>query len=214
MLKLNRENKWQTRYLTVSKEGSWLNNGTSSNGDSCFCPLALLWVKKLTSSNDHSVTNIDKQGKGGMIFAHLSKVKVEKGRGTGLPLTKKQIEKFRDSVIVRLYSDAGGKNAVTTLRCTKGAAENISVGCSAIIEVLRGQRPSKKHGGKSNKHVGSSSQQYVAQHQISGGMYTGHETMLNPQGSIIGQKSNSNEDNGVVVARSYADEGAPNLWEA
>ena len=131
----------------MSKEGSWLNNGAATKGDSCFCPLALLWVKKLNSSNDHSVATIDKQGKGGMIFTHLSKLKVDKERGIGFPLTKKQSDKFRDSVVVRLYSDAGGNSTVVTFRCTRGAAENITVGCSAIIDVLRGQSSTDVNNG-------------------------------------------------------------------
>ncbi len=207
VLKLNRENKWQTKYLTVSKEGSWLNNDTGSKVDSCFCPLALLWVKKLNSSNDHSVTTIDKQGRGGMIFTHLSKVKVGKGRAKGYPLSKKQSDKFRDSVIVTLFSD-GGKGSGVTFRCTKGAAENISVGCSAIIDVLRGQKSSKK-----NIANGSSSQQYVANHQAATQMHYPNNEMFGK--NVMHDRSMSHEDDGgVVVARSYADEGAPHLWEA
>lgn len=206
-MKLNRDSKWQTRYLTVSKEGSWLKNASSLEGDACFCPLALLWVKKLTSTNDHSVTSIDKQGRGGIIFAHLSNVKVEKELAKLFPLTKRQNDKFRDSIVLRIHSDGGGKSTATTLRCTRGAAENIVLGCSAIIDVLRGHSSRKKSGG-------SSSQQYATKQHSSSDMYTNSQMTHNKKEYLSAKNSLSSEDNAIVIARSHADEGAPNLWEA
>lgn len=232
VLKLNRENKWQTRFLTVSKEGTWLRNGKDmSNGDACFCPLALLWVKKLTRSNDFSVTTIDKQGKGGIIFAHLAEVKVDNEWTNQLPLPKKISQKYSDSVTIRIFSDGDGKTNVTTLRCSRGTADNILLGCSAIIEVLRGGSRMKSRSQRTtddkNMHK-SSSEQYVNQQnkqQIGGiqGNSVASSVGSSRQLSIESSKNGSQRSGRVmanqtanrpVVAKNYAEQGAPHLWEA
>jgi hypothetical protein len=235
VLKLNRENKWQTRFLTVSKEGTWLKSGKDiSNGDACFCPLALLWVKKLTRSNDHSVTTIDQQGRGGVIFAHLVKAKVENELATRFPLTKKQADKFRDSLVVRIYSDSGDKTSGITFRCTLGTAESIVMGCSAIADVLRGHSPKKSKSRPSSSATDgnmahSSSQQYVANQAFgtvqlpasipvgvpSGGMSSGQQYSLSSQsGRMPNNQGIVFPPQQQVFAKSYAESGAPHLWEA
>ena len=227
-MKLNRENKWQTRFLTVSKEGTWLRNGKDmSNGDACFCPLALLWVKKLTRSNDFSVTTIDKQGKGGIIFAHLAEVKVDNEWTNQFPLPKKLSQKYSDSVTIRIFSDGDGKTNVTTLRCSRGTADNILLGCSAIIEVLRGGSRMKRTTDDKNMHK-SSSEQYVNQQnqQQIGGIQgnsvassVGSSRQLSIESSKNGSKRSgrvmaNQTANRPVVAKNYAEQGAPHLWEA
>lgn len=204
-----------------------------SNGDACFCPLALLWVKKLTRSNDFSVTTIDKQGKGGIIFAHLAEVKVDNEWTNQFPLPKKISQKYSDSVTIRIFSDGDGNSNVTTLRCSRGAADNILLGCSAIIEVLRGGSRMKNQSQKiatddKDMHK-SSSEQYVNQQsmQRTGGIQgnsvassVGSSHQLSIESSKNGSQrsgrvmKNQTIANRPVVARNYADQGAPHLWEA
>lgn len=158
VLKLNREKKWQTRYLTVSKEGTWLKN--SNKSDACFCPLGLLWVKKFNKSREHSILAIDKQGKGGMLLANLVEVTVVEDYGENSTLTKKQLERYHDSCIVNLR----GASSFVTLRCEKNDADAVLVGCNAITDVLRGSnvgramRPQSKMSGSSvTSNLGASS---------------------------------------------------------
>lgn len=198
-----------------------------SNGDACFCPLALLWVKKLTRSNDFSVTTIDKQGKGGIIFAHLAEVKVDNEWTNQFPLPKKMSQKYSDSVTIRIFSDGDGKTNVTTLRCSRGTADNILLGCSAIIEVLRGGSRMKRTTDDKNMHK-SSSEQYVNQQnkqQIGGiqGNSVASSVGSSRQLSIESSKNGSQRSGRVmanqtanrpVVAKNYAEQGAPHLWEA
>ena len=134
VLKLNREKKWQTRYLTVSKEGTWLKNNNKS--DACFCPLGLLWVKKFSKSKEHSVLTIDKQGRGGMLLANIVRASLIEDYTGSSSLTKRQLEKYHDSIIIKLQ----GTTSMVTLRCERNDAEAISVGCNAMIDVLRGSK--------------------------------------------------------------------------
>ncbi len=132
VLKLNRDEKWQTRYLTVSKEGSWLKKGAKQ--EACFCPLGLLWVKKFNKSKEHSVLTIDKQGRGGLLLANLVRVKVTDSQQGTNKLTKVQLQKYNDSCIVTLH----GKSTFVTFRAERDDADAIMVGCNAIVDVLRG----------------------------------------------------------------------------
>ena len=204
VLKLNRENKWQTRYLTVSTEGTWLKKDSNlGNGDSCFCPLGILWLKKLNKNREHSISNIDKQGRGGMLLANLSRANEIHDYTSKYPMSRKQLDQFKGSAVIRLYSDASGPTKFVTLRCTKHDAVGIILGCNAITDVLRGnnvlfQKKSQTNmQSKLNRPIpnitkqGSSSQRY-----------------------IDSQSSMHLSQPASVVSRSYASSGAPNLWEA
>jgi hypothetical protein len=71
VLNLNRDGKWQPRFLTVSSEVAFLATGAEDGPDDCApCPKGLLWVKKcLAKSKDRSVINIDRHGKGCSFFS-------------------------------------------------------------------------------------------------------------------------------------------------
>ncbi len=146
VLKINREKKWQTRYLTVSKEGTWLKNNAKS--DACFCPLGLLWVKKFSKSKEHSVLTIDKQGRGGILLANLMQVTLSEVKGNNSDLTKSQLRKYHDSCVINLHA----KSSFVTLRCDRNDADAILIGCNAIIDVLRGTSKSSE-GGNTNGSV-------------------------------------------------------------
>uniref|UniRef100_A0A7S3VFR9 Uncharacterized protein n=1 Tax=Chaetoceros debilis TaxID=122233 RepID=A0A7S3VFR9_9STRA len=238
VLKINRDNKWQARHLTVSKEGTWLNQ--SSKKDACFCPLGLLWVKKFNKSNGHSITSINKQGRGGILFVHMARVQMEKHLLNQYPPSSRQIEKFQQPVVIRLYSNGRGNSSHVTLLCSRVAAETIIVGCSAITETLKRNNSEHqknvqlKQGSERSKQSGTSSgqnymvrEQDMAQKHSSSQMYIRNQS----QAAAIPQQymPNNQQDearhsaitasdnyigNGQVVATNYADSGAPNLWEA
>lgn len=228
VLKLNREKKWQTRFLTVSKEGAWLKNAVdnSTGGESFFCPLALLWVKKLTKNNEYSVTTIDKQGRGGLILAHMTRSRIENEWSSQFPLAKKQAEKFRDSVILRIYSQTGQKSSAVTLKCTKGVADQIIDGCSAVVNILRKQYLLKGKSAPKNLISDVNSKGFSA---VSKTAHPGNDARLD-NGSFHKQMPfdshknisrnqqermiNQNLQSQVVVAKNYESSGAPNLWEA
>jgi len=216
-----------------------LKNGNEISQGDAFCPLGLLWVKKLNRTNDYSVTSIDKQGRGGMIFAHLVKIKVENEElANKFPLSKRH-EKFNDSVVVRIYSDSGGKTSYVTFRCTRGASEAFVVGCNAIIDVLRGHSTQKKPNQANTTNSSmpqSSSEQYVAKQKNINPMHAGSPIAVKPQGRAA-SKINMNNQSGrvniqqltndralasnqqyasqpAVIAKSHAEMGAPHLWEA
>jgi len=134
--KLNRDNKWQTRYLTVSKEGSWLCHSDGNSGDRAYFPLAILWVKKF-STKEYSISNIDKQGKGGIILTQLTCSEELDAQNLVCSSAKKQNSKFADSVIVKLHSKIDGENRCVTFRCSKESSTTIITGCNAIIDVLK-----------------------------------------------------------------------------
>uniref|UniRef100_A0A7S4MCG9 Uncharacterized protein n=1 Tax=Odontella aurita TaxID=265563 RepID=A0A7S4MCG9_9STRA len=167
VLKLNRDKKWQPRFLTVSKEVTWLNHERDagagmSGGDRGFCPQGILWMKKFNSrSREHSVASIDRQGKGGMLLSHLRKIMVTPGSVSEYPLGKKLVlGKFRDSVVVVLHEEHAGTARSVVIRCVSAeAAEFLRTGCNAIIDVLQRDGISKKNA---IKKIGMAQNQVVA----------------------------------------------------
>lgn len=238
ILKINRDNKWQARYLTVAKEGTWMNQ--SSKKDACFCPLGLLWVKKFNKSNGHSITSIDKQGRGGILFVHMDRVQMENHLLNQYPPSSRQSEKFQQPVVIRLYSNGRGNSSHITLLCSRDAADTIIAGCSAIIETLKRNKSqhqkktqSKEGSERLNQSAASSSQHYMVgkqdmgQQQSSSQMYMRNQSQATaiPQQYIPNNPQMEARNSGVtasdnyignaqVVATNYADSGAPNLWEA
>ena len=136
-LKLNSEKIWQVRYLTVSKEVSWLKTENDDDaGDRGHCPKGLLWIKKITSSREQSVNNIDRHGKGGILFSHI--LSVEELTGKNIPMSKKQLQgKFIDSVVVVLKGTEEAGSKTVYFRCrTRQEALVLCAGCSMIVKML------------------------------------------------------------------------------
>jgi len=137
ILKLNRDKKWHLRFLTVSQEGSWLNNGDSRSHDSGYYPLGLLWVKKMNKTKGHSITSIDPDGRGGLLLADM--VRIEECTAdieNKFPLTKRQLRDYPDSVALRLQVDHNGITRFVTFRCSKAASSVIITGCQSAIALL------------------------------------------------------------------------------
>jgi len=208
ILKLNRDYKWQLKYLTVSKEGSWLKKGNGvSVGDACFCPLGILWVKKFNrKTKEHTIATIDKQGKGGFLFSKLRSVEeVINDEATIYPMTKKQKEQFANSVIVKMYCENAGPTRLVTIRCSRPDAEAIIQGGNAILHMMRGKddQQSRPTSAKPPKSASSS-------------VNVRSVTSRPRQAKIV--SSNSSNYGGSVgshQARSVgASENGNDLWEA
>ena len=137
VLKLNREHKWQKRFLTVSKERAHEGENLS------FCPLALLWVKMVFKSTEYSASNIDKHGRGGLVFSRMLRVnlELESDASTISPLSKQQRKKSRDSVVVTIdYESGNSETSGVQLFCPREAGELIVSSCSAIIDAMAHSR--------------------------------------------------------------------------
>ena len=139
VLKLNTRKQWQLRYFTVSKEQIPLaaHESKSHSGDVAQCPKALLWLKKFNPKNGgYGLTNIDKNGHGGMMLAELTDVTVTNKADTENPLPKKLLEKFRESVLVTLdYTMNGGFRSVS-FRCKSNDEAQFLCTCMRVIRDL------------------------------------------------------------------------------
>ena len=162
VLKMNRDKKWQDRVLTVSKEVTYLSQGKNSifSGDRGHCPQGLLWAKKFnTKTREHSVSDIDKTGKGGMLLSNLQGASI--GNVTDYPLSKKQLQgEFKDSVVVVLHTAEDGYPGNlrdVVLRCkSMDDATFICSGCKAIADTLQRDAEAKilaSQKGNSNGQV-------------------------------------------------------------
>ncbi len=174
VLKLNSAHKWQTRYLTVSKEGTWLNiddkDSSTLSNNACFCPLGILWMKK-RKGRGRCLENVEKHGKGGMLFVDVLFIEiVPLGYEEHSDLVQKKLFRSKlsigmkilkdESAIVRIYSkpNINGKGVkkanrcesgdqVVTFMCSMVEAEAITAGCNAIIDTLK-RNESQKQGIK------------------------------------------------------------------
>jgi hypothetical protein len=120
VLKLNTKKQWQVRYFTISKEQVALtaHEALRPSGDVAQCPKALLWLKKFSGKASYGISNIDKQGHGGMMLANLINMKVNESKGDHqlLSFPKKLQENFKKSVTVTLdYSFEGATKSVEFL---------------------------------------------------------------------------------------------------
>jgi hypothetical protein len=134
ILKLNRRNKWQSRFLTVSIETIFLKQ---PGGGLVHYPKALLWVKRFSANHTYSVSAIDSEGRGGVAFSRISEVSLEENSETNPP---KSFPKFKNSVQVNLYYTVtceGGKTRNLAIRFkTKADAEFFISSVEAITYIF------------------------------------------------------------------------------
>lgn len=150
VLKLNRENKWQQRFLTITREVMQFKKSDDIRFSGInTCPKGLLWVKKFDSKN-HTVASIGKDGKGGMLFNAIQHVSVTKDNH---PLSRKQKKgKFKDSITFSLHSNTNGMKRKVLFRCmTKEDVFALSAGFQAIIDRIDNDASTSKGKGKQNK---------------------------------------------------------------
>ncbi|KAG7353527.1 hypothetical protein IV203_002882 [Nitzschia inconspicua] len=154
VLKLNRRKQWQTRYFTVSKEQIALSahEAISQTGELAHCPKALLWLKKFNPKNGgYGITNIDKDGHGGMLLVDLVEIQVSDAKSESLenPLPKKLMEKFKESVLVTLRYKMNGMMRSIEFRSKDNDEAQFLCTCMRVIrDLLRRERSLRQ---KSNK---------------------------------------------------------------
>lgn len=141
VLKLNRDKKWQARFLTVSKEVTWLNAEESSkrSGNRGQVPLGMLWLKRFSAGKEYSIDAIDNQGRGGQLFSQLKKVSASGRAAPEYPLSRKHLQKFKDSVLVNVECRSHeGRPKVLTFRCkTTEEAHFLCTGLRVVLDVLK-----------------------------------------------------------------------------
>lgn len=139
VLKLNRRNVWQARYFTVSKEQVALisHNGKSkSSADVAQCPKALLWLKKFNGKGGgYSVSNIDKNGHGGMLLVNLLDVRVE-SKPAERAFPRKLAEKYKNSVILTLFFLFNGEDRSIEFRCKDNDEAHFICTCLRVMRDL------------------------------------------------------------------------------
>ena len=140
VMKLNRERKWQSKFLTITKEVVWFKKSDDIryNKIDC-CPQGLLWVKKFNGHNsEHSVDAIGNSGKGGIMFSSVKSVSVTTDNFT---LSKKQKKgMFKDSFTFVLHTEIQGKKRDILFRCgNKDDICTLSSGFQAIIDRINNE---------------------------------------------------------------------------
>lgn len=130
VLKLNREKKWQQRFLTITKEVMWFKKNKNDGSIDSF-PKGLLWAKNI-HSKEQSVDNIGKNGKGGTLFADIESVSVTKDNFT---LNRKQKRgKFKNSYTLVLRTNVNGSNRDILFRCM--TKDDVCILLAGFHEVL------------------------------------------------------------------------------
>lgn len=130
VLKLNRRNKWQSRFLTLSSETFQLHQ--SSQGLSNY-PKALLWVKRFNNKQSYSLNAISSEGKGGVEFTDIENITLETSENT-LP---KSFPKFKSSVQLNLHYHCGESLRNLAIRFkTQGEADFFTSSLDSILDVL------------------------------------------------------------------------------
>jgi hypothetical protein len=136
VLKLNREKNWQPRFLTITKEVMWFRktNDLRFRGiDSC--PRGLLWVKRFDQDKEHSISSINKNGQGGVLFSAIQYISLMKDKHS---LSRKQKKgKFKDSVTLVLHACSNESKREIMFRCmNKDDAFALSSAFQAILDRL------------------------------------------------------------------------------
>lgn len=154
VLKLNRRKQWQVRHFTVSREQIALSahEAISKSGDMARCPKALLWLKKFNpKSGGYGITNIDKNGHGGMLLVDLAAIQVSNTAEDMLenPLPKKLSEKFKESALITLQYKMSGSLRSVEFRCKDNDEAQFLCTCMRVIrDLLRRERSLRSKANK------------------------------------------------------------------
>lgn len=144
VLKQNRDTKWQAKTLTVSKEMADINHVKLAHNkdENCYCPGALLWLKKFNKgSRDYSTAMIDKQGRGGVLLSRLVRVTATGRSDPAQQLPRKYQDKYKDSVTVLMEYNLHGKTRSMALRCkTTDEAHFLCTGLRVCMDILKREK--------------------------------------------------------------------------
>jgi len=173
VLKLNTKRKWQIRHLTVSKEMIPLSahQAISKSEDLTSCHKALLWLKKFNRTHHgdgYGISNIDKNGHGGMLLVDLSEIKVSNVAEDLVenPLPKKLHEPFKDSVLVTMDYKINGSRRSIELRCKNDDEAQFLCTCTRLVRDMLRREKSLRQKSKSNKFLSDSGQRIPPQNVI------------------------------------------------
>jgi hypothetical protein len=113
VLKLNRHGKWQIRYITVSREVSWLKNkGVTATPKSSQFPQALLWYKS-QNTKENGLADLKNDGRGGFLFSQLIKVERDPNMTPSAPFPRKLKGKYSKYAGVRIqYACEDGEREI------------------------------------------------------------------------------------------------------
>ncbi|KAL7574810.1 hypothetical protein ACA910_010654 [Epithemia clementina (nom. ined.)] len=137
VLKLNRHDKWQVRFLTVSKEYAWLR-GNEAEGDAGQCPQALLWLKTANGKNT-GVAGINDEGRGGFLFTQLEKIERDVNKLPPVEIPKKLTQKFPNYVGVNITyrTDDGSHRSLVFCLKTRADARAFITSMEIIRAVIQ-----------------------------------------------------------------------------
>ena len=147
VLKLNRDKKWQTRWLTFSQEGAFLQHSLLTEEQKIFCPEALLWVKKKMTRTTQRKNGV----RGGIKLADISGIRIELIDMKNSHSSKKGTYS-NESVF--LHIDWRSKNNTTTFLIEHEAGKKIQMGLIDVCSFLMGS-VHRKDEENSNMYVSS-----------------------------------------------------------
>lgn len=148
VLKLNRQNQWQPRILTVTKDVNVFletNDARFKGIDSC--PKGMLWMKKFHDSERNASSIIGKKAKGGLFFSTIESISVTKGKHS---LSKKQQKgEFKDSFTLVLHTNDNGTRKDINFRVAKkDDLILLSSGLQAVIDRMKNEEQLKQKSCK------------------------------------------------------------------
>lgn len=153
VLKLNRKNQWQQRFLTVSNEETWIES--DDVGGIGQCPRALLWLKHF-KANKNGVALLRDNGRGGFMFSHLNIVELSRDVPDGLSIPKRWQNVFPTFHGVRInYTFVGGSRTLLFCFQTKEDTEHFCTTIRIIRDVVRRKMAIKAALQKSGDDRGS-----------------------------------------------------------
>lgn len=148
VLKLNRDKKWQRRWLTFSQEGAFLQHSLLTEEQKLFCPEALLWVKKKMTRTTQRKNGV----RGGIKLADIGGVRIESIDMKNSHSSKKGT---CSNESVFLHIDWRSKNNTTTFLIEHEAGKNIQMGLIDVCSFLMGSVVKRKDEENSNMYVSS-----------------------------------------------------------
>jgi hypothetical protein len=137
VLKLGRNNNWQHRWLTVSKEVMWIS-AQDIDGDISQAPKALLWIKSFVT-RDYGLSNIRSGGRGGFHFLEMRKLEATPfGAESRAPIPQQFRQKFPAYVGMNIEYTYGCDKTRSLSLCFKSKADAIAFqqAMSIIREVI------------------------------------------------------------------------------
>ena len=143
VLKLGRRQKWQLRYLTVSREMTSLTDDEEIG----YCPQALLWPKQRNPPMC-SISSIRGNGRGGLLFDHLKQVRMVQSNEHYKHVPKKLKECFPQfaGIVLDYWYNGGGERQLHF--CFKSKLEAQAFHAAVLIIKEATERGSKDEGSK------------------------------------------------------------------